>query len=157
MKKTKSLLLSTPYLVWMVVFTLIPLGVVAYYALTDPATGAFSLGNVKSLGMYLPVLWKSIGYSLVSAFICLLLGYPVAYYIAHRSPTASRITSKAALAASALISSCGKNKVFFSKPLPTKSSAGIIYLLITSKGFSLSKATAAALRAASANPFTMAS
>ena len=90
MKKTKSLLLSTPYLVWMVVFTLIPLGVVAYYALTDPATGAFSLGNVKSLGMYLPVLWKSIGYSLVSAFICLLLGYPVAYYIAHRSTTAQK-------------------------------------------------------------------
>ena len=59
MKKTKSLLLSTPYLVWMVVFTLIPLGVVAYYALTAPATGVFSLGNVKSLGMYLPVLWKS--------------------------------------------------------------------------------------------------
>ena len=91
MKKTKSLLLSTPYLVWMVVFTLIPLGVVAYYALTDPATGVFSLGNVKSLGMYLPVLWKSIGYSLVSAFICLLLGYPVAYYIAHRSPTAQKV------------------------------------------------------------------
>ena len=90
MKKTKSLLLSTPYLIWMVVFTLIPLGVVAYYALTDPATGAFSLGNVKNLGMYLPVLWKSIGYSLVSAFICLLLGYPVAYYIAHRSPTAQK-------------------------------------------------------------------
>ena len=84
MKKTKSLLLSTPYLVWMVVFTLIPLGVVAYYALTDPATGAFSLGNVKSLGMYLPVLWKSIGYSLVSAFICLLLGYPAALIMADR-------------------------------------------------------------------------
>ena len=46
MKKTKSLLLSTPYLVWMVVFTLIPLGVVAYYALTDPATGTFSRGYV---------------------------------------------------------------------------------------------------------------
>jgi len=90
MKKTKSLLLSTPYLVWMVAFTLIPLGVVAYYALTDPATGAFSLGNVKSLGMYLPVLWKSIVYSLVSAMICLLLGYPVAYYIAHRGPMAQK-------------------------------------------------------------------
>ena len=90
MKKTKSLLLSTPYLVWMVAFTLIPLGVVAYYALTDPATGAFSLGNLKSLGMYLPVLWKSIAYSLVSAMICLLLGYPVAYYIAHRSPVAQK-------------------------------------------------------------------
>ena len=90
MKKTKSLLLSTPYLVWMVVFTLIPLGVVAYYALTDPASGAFTLSNVKNLGMYLPVLWKSIAYSLVSAMICLLLGYPVAYYIAHRGPTTQK-------------------------------------------------------------------
>ena len=90
MKKTKSLLLSTPYLVWMVVFTLIPLGVVAYYALTDPATGAFSLGNVKSLGMYLPVLWTSIVYSLVSALVCLILGYPVAYFIAHCGQTAQK-------------------------------------------------------------------
>ena len=90
MKKTKSVLLSTPYLIWMVVFTLIPLGVVAYYALTDPASGAFTLGNVKNLGMYLPVLWKSIAYSLVSSMICLILGYPVAYYIAHRGPTTQK-------------------------------------------------------------------
>ena len=90
MKKTKSLLLSTPYLVWMVVFTLIPLGVVAYYALTDPATGAFSLGNIKNLGMYMPVLWKSIVYSLVSACICLVLGYPVAYFIAHCGHTTQK-------------------------------------------------------------------
>ena len=34
----------------------------------------------------MPVLWRSIGYSLVSALVCLLLGYPVAYYMAHRSP-----------------------------------------------------------------------
>ena len=40
MKKNKSLLLSAPYVVWMLVFTLIPLGVVGYYALTDPDTGA---------------------------------------------------------------------------------------------------------------------
>ena len=37
MRKNKSLLLSTPYIIWMVIFTLIPLGVVGYYALTDPA------------------------------------------------------------------------------------------------------------------------
>ena len=86
MKKTKSVLLTTPYLLWMVAFTLIPLGVVAYYALTDPATGEFSLTNIRELGMYLPVLGSSIWYSLVSSAICLLLGYPVAYYIAHRSP-----------------------------------------------------------------------
>ena len=85
-KNNNAILLSTPYILWMVAFTLIPLGVVGYYALTDPATGAFSLTNVKDLGMYWGVLWQSILYSLVSALICLILGYPVAYYIAHRSP-----------------------------------------------------------------------
>ena len=90
MKKTKSVLLTTPYILWMVAFTLIPLGVVAYYALTDPATGEFSLTNIRELGMYLPVLGSSIWYSLVSSAICLLLGYPVAYYIAHWSPLAQK-------------------------------------------------------------------
>ena len=91
MKKNNSVLLSAPYIVFMVVFTLIPLCVVAYYALTDPATGAFTLENVKDLGEYMPVLWQSILYSLVSALICLLLGYPVAYYIAHRTPLMQKI------------------------------------------------------------------
>ena len=90
MKRNNSLLLSTPYLIWMVLFTLIPLGVVGYYALTDPSTGAFSLVNLRQLGMYMPVLWTSIVYSLVSAVVCLILGYPVAYYIAHCSQTAQR-------------------------------------------------------------------
>jgi len=91
MKKNKSVLLSTPYLLWMVAFTLIPLGVVGYYALTDPATGAFSLTNLQSLGAFWDVLWDSIVYSLISAFICLLLGYPVAYYIAHTSQLSQKI------------------------------------------------------------------
>ena len=91
MKKNNAVLLSTPYILWMLAFTLIPLGVVAYYALTDPATGAFSLVNLQDLNMYWGVLWESILYSLVSAFICLLLGYPVAYYIAHRGPVAQKI------------------------------------------------------------------
>ena len=90
-KKNNSLLLSIPYIVWMLVFTLIPLGVVAYYALTDPETGNFTLQNIRDLGMFLPTLGISTAYALVSAFICLLLGYPVAYYIAHRSPTMQKI------------------------------------------------------------------
>ena len=91
MKKNNSVLLSTPYIIWMVLFTLIPLGVVGYYALTDPATGEFTFSNLRELGTYLPVLWQSILYSLVSAFICLLLGYPVAYYIAHTGPVAQKM------------------------------------------------------------------
>ena len=90
MKKNKSLLLSAPYIAWMLLFTLIPLGVVGYYALTDPATGEFTLDNMNALSAYVPVLWESIVYALASALICLLLGYPVAYYIAHRSQAAQK-------------------------------------------------------------------
>ena len=85
-KRNNSVLLSLPYILWMVVFTLIPLCVVGYYALTDPQTGKFTWENIRQLGDYMPVFGKSIGYSLISAFICLLLGYPVAYFIAHRGP-----------------------------------------------------------------------
>ena len=90
MKKNNAVLLSTPYLIWMVLFTLIPLGLVCYYAFTDPASGAFTLKNLRELNLYWGVLRQSVMYSIVSAFFCLLLGYPVAYYIAHRSPTAQR-------------------------------------------------------------------
>ena len=90
MKKNKSLILSGPYILWMLVFTLIPLGVVAYYAMTDPQTGAFTFSNIKQLGLYMPVLGQSAWYSLISAVICLILGYPVAYFIAHRKPAAQK-------------------------------------------------------------------
>ena len=90
-KNNHSVLLSLPYIIWMAAFTLIPLCVVCYYALTDPATGAFSLENLKALGEYWDVLGRSILYSLISAFICLLLGYPVAYFIAHQGKVAQKI------------------------------------------------------------------
>jgi len=91
MRKNKSGWLSVPYIIFMVIFTLIPLGVVAYYALTDPDTGAFTLNNLSNLADYLPVFGKSVLYSLVSALICLVLGYPVAYFIAHRGKVMQKI------------------------------------------------------------------
>ena len=90
MKKNKSLLLSTPYIVWMVIFTLIPLGVVLYYALTDVETGAFSFQNMSMLVRYLPALGRSILYSFIAAVICLLIGYPVAYYMSQCKPTTQK-------------------------------------------------------------------
>ena len=91
MKKNNSLILSGPYIAWMVIFTLIPLGVVAYYAFTDPNTGAFSMKNILELQNYLPVLWQSVLYSLISAVICLVLGYPVAYFIAHQGEVVQKV------------------------------------------------------------------
>ena len=90
MKKNKSLLLSGPYIAWMVIFTLIPLGVVLFYAMTDVETGVFTMKNISNLLLYMPALWRSIVYSFVSSLICLLIGYPVAYYMAHCSPTAQK-------------------------------------------------------------------
>ena len=83
MRKNKSLLLSGPYIAWMVAFTLIPLCVVLYYALTDVQTGRFTLTNLSDLVLYLPAFWRSIAYSFISSLICLVIGYPVAYFMAH--------------------------------------------------------------------------
>ncbi len=91
MKKNKSILLSGPYILWMLIFTLIPLGVVGYYALTDVETGVFTFANIKDLGLFLPTLGISVWYSILSAAICLVLGYPVAYFIAHRSAVMQKI------------------------------------------------------------------
>ena len=91
MKKNNAWLLSGPYILFMVLFTLIPLGVVGYYAFTDPTTGAFTWGNMLQIKDYLPAILRSVGYAFVAAIICLLLGYPVAYYVSKRKPLTQKI------------------------------------------------------------------
>ncbi len=85
----KTKLLSAPYLVWMVIFTIVPLGVVAFYAFTD-STGAFTLSNIAAMSGYGTIFLRSIWYALVAAVICLLIGYPVAYTIAQTTPATQR-------------------------------------------------------------------
>ena len=86
--KNKSL--AAPYLVWMVVFTVVPLGIVVRYAFTDSIHGGFTLGNIARMGTYLPIFLKSIWLAILSSIICLIIGYPVAYTIAKASPTRQR-------------------------------------------------------------------
>ena len=83
--------LSGPYVLWMVLFTLIPLGVVVYYTLTDSLTGEFSLSNLASIAEYWPIFLQSIWLSIFATLICLLIGYPVAYFIAHCKPSTQRL------------------------------------------------------------------
>jgi spermidine/putrescine transport system permease protein len=87
----KNKLLASPYIVWMILFILIPLGIVFYYAFTDSITGQFTLGNLANMGAYLPIFLRSIWLSFFSSIICLLIGYPVAYYIAQCSPSKQRL------------------------------------------------------------------
>ena len=89
--KNKSKWLSGPYVLWMVLFTLIPLGVVLYYALTDSVTGEFTLSNLANFANYWPIFLRSIWLSIFATLICLVIGYPVAYFIAHCKPTMQRL------------------------------------------------------------------
>jgi spermidine/putrescine transport system permease protein len=85
----RSAWLSGPYILWMALFTIIPLGVVAWFAFTDGA-GHFTLDNILRLGDYLPIFLRSVWMALAAALICLVVGYPAAYFIAGRSPMAQR-------------------------------------------------------------------
>ncbi len=86
----KNKVLAAPYLLWMGIFTVIPLGIVIYFAFTD-LNGAFTMDNIAALGRYGPILLRSMWLATISAIICLLIGYPVAYYISGCTPRRQRI------------------------------------------------------------------
>ena len=79
-------LLSGPYLIWMAGFTVIPLILILYYGLTD-RSGAFTMANVVSIATaeHAKALWLSMGLSLVSTVICLVLAYPLAMILRKRN------------------------------------------------------------------------
>lgn len=92
-KKSAALsrsLLSGPYLLWMVGFTLIPLAMIVWYGLTDKS-GAFTMANVVSIAAadHLKALWLSLGLSLISTVLCLVLAYPLAMILRSRGNAAS--------------------------------------------------------------------
>ena len=86
----KNKLLAAPYIVWMALFIIVPLGIVVYYALTDSLTGQFTLANLSGMGAYLSIFLRSIWLSLFAALICLVVGYPVGYFISQCSPARQR-------------------------------------------------------------------
>lgn len=88
MNKQSSLmsrLAGAPYLVWAALFIIVPLGMVAYYALTD-ASGAFTLDNMAQIGKYTDTFILSIWLGLLATVICLLVAYPLAYIMAQKGP-----------------------------------------------------------------------
>ena len=86
----KNKLLAAPYIVWMALFIVVPLGIVVYYAVTDSITGQFTLANITGMRAYLSIFLRSIWLSLFAALICLVIGYPVAYFISQCSPSTQR-------------------------------------------------------------------
>lgn len=75
----KKKLLSGPYFIWMILFTIIPLLVIAWYGVTD-RSGAFTLSNVLAIGKeeHMQALLLSLGLSCACTILCLLIAYPLA-------------------------------------------------------------------------------
>ena len=78
---TRNKWISGPYLVWMVLFIVVPMGMVAWFAFTDNVTGVFTLDNILRIGNYSNVFVRSIWLGALATLICLLIGYPLAYII----------------------------------------------------------------------------
>ncbi len=97
---------SAPYQLWAVIFIVVPLIFVAYYAFTDndfrfttdnitrfftatsSVTGAGgATGEVRT---YMVIVWRSVRLAFLSTVVCLLLGYPLAYIISRASDRAQK-------------------------------------------------------------------
>lgn len=77
----KRKLLAAPYLVWMAVFVIVPLLMVAYFAFTD-GEGHFTLEYVTNVAQYTNIFVRSIWLAAIATVICLVLAYPLAYILA---------------------------------------------------------------------------
>jgi len=96
-----------PYSLWAVLFIVVPLLFVAYYAFTDnnfhfttanitrffTATSSVSddAGGVKEVHTYLLIFGRSLKLAVISTVICLIFGYPAAYIIARSSARTQKI------------------------------------------------------------------
>ena len=87
MKKNKLALFSIPYVIWMALFVVAPIIMVVIYAFTAaPPDGGFTLANFSRMGDYAVVFARSFQLAIIATLICVLIGYPVAYFMAKEGP-----------------------------------------------------------------------
>ena len=113
MKKSPSLRKSgilspslTPYSVWSLLFIIVPLIFVGYYAFTDNSfaftteniTRFFTAtsnvinddGSMEEVHTYLLIFMRSLKLAVISTIICFFMGYPIAYFISRASEKAQK-------------------------------------------------------------------
>ncbi len=81
MMKARS---AAPFMVWMALFTIVPLAMVVWFAFTDSA-GNWTLENIFAIGEYAETFLSSIAMGGLATLICLVLAYPLAYSISRSS------------------------------------------------------------------------
>ena len=82
----KSRAAALPYLLWIMLFTVLPLAIVVIYAFTD-ASGGFTIANLSAVGNYAAVIFRSIWLAAIATAICLVLAYPLSFIISRASPS----------------------------------------------------------------------
>jgi spermidine/putrescine transport system permease protein len=82
-------LLLAPAGIWLLLLFAVPMGIVLAVSLgtTDPVYQAVYGWHPQNFAdvfdpLFAPVLLRSVGYALATVVLCLLIGYPIAYYIA---------------------------------------------------------------------------
>ena len=87
MKKFSNL--AVPYIAWAAMMLIFPMLLIGMYSFTEPGNSivsfAFTLDHYKKFFTdpdFLLILWRSIFIAIKTTIICLLLGYPLAYFIA---------------------------------------------------------------------------
>ncbi len=86
--KGRSKSTATPYLVWMVLFIILPLCFVVYFSFTDKY-GHATLDNITALGEYTMVFLRSIVLAAIATAVCLVAAYPLSYILS-RLPDARK-------------------------------------------------------------------
>ena len=84
--------LALPYIIWAALMLVLPMALIALYSFMDQGNSiipfSFTLSNYVRFFTdpdFLLILWRSILIAVKTTVICLLLGYPIAYFIARSS------------------------------------------------------------------------
>ena len=81
---------AAPHIVWMILFIVAPMLFVLFFAFTD-SEGNFSFSNILSLSQYSNVFILSIAFALIATVVCLIIGYPLAYFMSRTKPKTQKI------------------------------------------------------------------
>ena len=81
--KTRKAFFLIPYLLWIILFVILPILLILWYSFTDSNNG-FTLNNYAEFfrnGTFLRMMINSFWYAFLITLITLLISYPAAYFL----------------------------------------------------------------------------
>ena len=88
--KNKLSWFAVPYVGWMALMVGIPILIMVVYAFTT-ANFEGTTENFSEMGLYASVFVRSFRLALIATLVCLFIGYPVSYWMAHEGPGFQRL------------------------------------------------------------------